>query len=268
MVWIHLSSLISQDIPLSEEDAADRIIECADLLEKAAKSYRLMGETLKEKKITVHEVYGSAHCGSLKLDEIDTGRLKQYGIVEDYTHKKPGPDDSMGTFFIDPTFDNAIDLADEMAQKISQWASSEETGKKVSLHPDALAALFNDISKMPPSSEENPKEFATGFLDAGLVASEKDGLLQLDVDDLGTPIEEASYNRLEGFFVWVDPRSGEIKRADISSVKNHLEMATALVSQLAYSAYAESGKVGQALQTIESSLRLINHLLRVDYSGG
>jgi hypothetical protein len=269
MVWIHLSSLISKDVSLSEGNAADQIIECADLLERLAKSYRLMGETLKEKKMKIHEVYGSAHCGSLRVDEIDTGRLKQYGLVEDYTDIKPGPDDPMGAFFIDPAFDTAIEIADEMAQKMSQqqWTNPSEE-LKPSLHPDALADLLNDIRKMPPADTENPKEYTEGFLDAGLVASEQDGLLQLDVDDLGAPINEAAYSRVDGIFSWVDPRSGEVRKESISNVRNHLEMATALISQLAYSAYSESGKVGHALQTIENSMRLVGHLLRTDYSSG
>lgn len=111
MPTIHVSSLVTKEIPLDPNNLAESLEACATELTKLVADYKNMAMVIKDKNIKAMSADGDSHCGGFVVDDIDYARLKQGGLLADHTDPN---NTEWRAFFYDPKLDKAI--SDAMTQ--------------------------------------------------------------------------------------------------------------------------------------------------------
>jgi len=277
----------------------------ADKLEEMAKDYRSLTKIVKTKKIKIIDAHGFAHGGHFSVDEIDTGRLKKEGIVIDFAEKScidnpvfymdteldnvlEGAIEQLEEF--DPDFEDMTDtimskifgedgvdddrsLTEEEESLIQEIIDEENFDiEEIDIEFDDIdfedifpekCSHFNLSQKIKIFSDDN---FAPGNMIIEVKKIDEDRFtFNLTMADLNESPTSINYMRDKSIFEYECNDCDETHFESLDSVYRSLKTANAILSNL-IEMTKDFRELSAALEFIDSDLRLLQWLIRLDYA--
>jgi hypothetical protein len=268
----------------------------ADKLEEMAKDYRNLTKIVKTKNIKIIDAHGFAHGGHFSVDEIDTGRLKKEGVVIDYAEQ---PSEDNAVFYVDTELDSVLEDAieqleefdpdfEEMTDSIMDKIFNEEdrslTEEEEALIHDIIdednfdieqididfdeifperSSHFNLSEKIGNFSDDN---FSPGNMIIEVKKIDEDRFtFNLTMADLGDSPTKINYMRDKSIFEYECNDCDATHFESLDSIYRSLKTANAILSNL-IEMTKDFRELSAALEFIDSDLRLLQWLLRLDYA--
>lgn len=287
---------------LNTNNFVEAFEEYANRLEDVAKSYRKLVTYVKTKKIKITEAQGYANGGHFSVDEIDTARLKQEGIVIDFADSPEITENP--TFYIDTNLDavleDTLDELDELDENTSYSHKDFEEDLEEEddeLTEDEHAALFKFINDnesfgieeldieldeifperttsfnlaeiLKNTDFEDPEDsvFAPGniIIDVKKIDDDKYSF-NLAMADLNSHPKKVNYIREKSLFEYECGDCDATHFESLASIYTSLRTANAILSNL-IEMTRDSRELSTALEFVDSDLRLLQWLLRFDYA--
>lgn len=290
---------------LNPDNFVEACEEYANKLEDVVKSYRNLVTYVKTKKIKITEAEGYAHGGHFSVDEIDTERLKKEGIVIDFGDKpdleenptfyidteldivleesmekldsmkimeKLDPPYSYKDFLEDDDEDlDTYDLTEEEETALFQFIDEDsEFGiEQLEIDIDDIfpeeTTTFNLAEKLKVPDLEDPL-FVPGnmVIDVKKIDTDKYAF-NLAMADLSDNPKEVNYIREKSLFEYNCGECSNTHYESLDSIYTSLKTANAIFSNL-IEMTRDSRELSTALEFIDSDLRLLQWLLKLDYA--
>jgi len=288
---------------LNTNNFVEAFEEYAKRLEDVANSYRKLVTYVKTKKIKITEAKGYANGGHFSVDEIDTARLKQEGIVIDFADSPALTENP--TFYIDTNLDAVLkDTLDELEgldentsysyKDFEEDLEDIEEDDTSELTEEEHAALFkfiddNDfgIENLDIELDEPFPERTSSFNLAEILKKTPDfedplfapGNIIIDVRkidedkysfnlamaDLCSHPKKVNYIREKSLFEYECGDCDATHYESLDSIYTSLRTANAILSNL-IEMTRDSRELSTALEFVDSDLRLLQWLLRFDYA--
>jgi len=264
MPKIHFSTALSDlcDADLLPEKIADQFSTYSKELLNVAAMFQSMADTLSSKSIKIENVDGCVGSGCFEVDDIDAGRLKQAGLVEEFTNEtpvdKPFPDK---LFCIDSTLDTMLEKFQEIKEKIKDSVTSPEEGEKTLEN-----FLLNNFETLPEEAEieQGTQEVHLEQGEDPIVKVKPNGEgFDLNITDIGqaAPSSIRIYKK-KGAFHFKCSSCEEKHIATCYEVRDSLKVVTALLTNLQhYAAKHGLEDIAMTLVPLEEDMRLLMHLI-------
>ena len=265
MPKIHFTTALSDlcDADLLADKLADQFSAYAKELQNVAVMFQGMAETLNTKAIKIEEVDGCVGSGCFQVDAIDAGRLKQAGLVEEFTEKtpvdKPFPDK---LFCIDSTMDAMLEKFQEIKEKIQESVDSGDAPEGNKALENFLLHNFESV----PEEEELPEEDQIHLEDGEdpIIRIRPNGEgFDLNITDIGQALPmNIRINKKKGTFNFKCSSCEEKHVATCYEVRDSLKVVTALLTNLQhYAAKHDQEDLAMTLIPLEEDMRLLMNLV-------
>lgn len=276
MPVVHTSTYITKQILLDINKIPENLIECANELSIIADRYREMAKAISEKNIKITAVEGTADCGSMHLlDEIEAGRLRTAGVLIDIrisekltqeAEKEVDPTkreemfskiptNADHCFYIDPLVDEVLEKAKSINSDYSEQSESLEN----------LEYEYHDENHNFEEFNETPQSKYPVDVDVDYDPEKNQATFAMHVQDLGQPLQNVKFDSATNNFTFYCNHCDMEHQAKISSVYSSLKTVTNMISQLQVQNRKFGREIGEAFQTVEDDLRLLQFLLETNY---